>query len=300
MRKVCICYSGRGDLHLLNFLREELDKQFTTVTALYTDIVIVLGDRYEAMRNAVDAIRNKSILVHLHGGEVTQGSMDNVFRNAITKLAHYHFTATEQSKQRVIAMGEDPARVFNVGALGVERVKSLRKYPKKRNQILFIWHPSTINDKTAWETDIVIDALEQIDTEVIVFAPNLDPDYKVVAKKINAAFERNDNWTWFDDLGDDYIFEMEQSMAVVGNSSSGIIEAPSCGTMTVNIGIRQDKRECGLSVIRANIDRVDIIKAVDFAYSDGYFNLFKNPYDKPGTRKAISEFLLDCDLTFSK
>jgi UDP-N-acetylglucosamine 2-epimerase len=140
MRKVCILYSGRADYHLMKFLYDGMigfDSVVMVERYIPADITVVLGDRYEALVQSAVAIRDKSILVHLHGGEVSKGSTDDMFRNAITKLAHYHLTATELSRTRVIEMGESPERVQAVGSLGVQRVRHLRKYPKKRDQIVF-------------------------------------------------------------------------------------------------------------------------------------------------------------------
>jgi len=305
MRKVIILTSGRGDLHLLNWLREELTSQFNTSLTSYlpsfdTDITIVLGDRYETYCMAGEAIRRKHILCHIHGGEISNGSMDNMFRNAITKLSHYHFTATEASRDRVIAMGEDPARVMNVGALGVERVKSLRKYPKKKNQILVTWHPNTVSDKTDEETDIVLSTLSELDCGIVFCMPNLDPEHEFIRDKIIVFCTGDPHWVYYEDIGDNYIEEMEQSLAVVGNSSSGIIEAPSCGTITINIGDRQSGRECGIGIIDVPVDRDEIISSIKYFTENNISINQNNPYDKPGTRKAISDFLLDCDLTFAK
>jgi UDP-N-acetylglucosamine 2-epimerase (hydrolysing) len=306
MRSIQLCTSGRGDLHLLRWLQEELHTRDCAPTISdrvwgYCDIAVVLGDRYEAMNHAVEAIRNKKILVHAHGGEQSLGSMDNMFRNAITKLSHYHFPATELSRKRIIEMGEDPDRVMNVGSLGVERVNSLRRYPNKKDQIVFTWHPSTINDKTEHETDVVLSALAEIDAFIIAYMPNRDPENDIVRRKLYDFVMTRDNVYLVEDGGDGYIHEMESSCAVVGNSSAGIIEAPACGTMTVNIGSRQDGRERGGWYVDVRIDKNDIIGAINFCLEKRSIERkIHNPYDKPGTRKAISDFLLTCDLTFAK
>ena len=300
-----ILTSGRGDLHLLKYLDDgmtegfEIDFEESYPPETHYDIAIVLGDRYEALVNATEAIRHKCVLVHLHGGEVTEGSMDNMFRNAITKLAHYHFVATNVAALRVFSLKENNMNIYHVGALGVERVKSLLTGKPKQDRILFTWHPSTIDEHTAEETEIVLAALHYFkDFEIVVFEPNRDPDYEIVREKIDEFFYSHANCTWYDDLGDDYIEMMETSRVIVGNSSSGIIEAPSCYTPTVNIGDRQKGREYANSVNHCPVSSLEIINQIRDALKGGFF--YNNPYEKEGTRAAIIEVLKTCDLSFVK
>ena len=303
MRNYNICYSGRGDYHLLRWLSGAMENFTLTLYSpeFHSDIVVVLGDRYEAILHAVEAIRNKCVVAHIHGGEVSKGSMDDMYRDAITKLAHYHFPATEQAGDRIVAMGEDPGRVHVVGSLGVEMVKSqLHGLPKKK-QIMACYHPNTVEDKTRAEVQALLQALDGFpDYEIIITEPNTDPDSEIVESEVSSWASVRDNVRYVDTLGESYISHLQESEVLVGNSSSGIIEAPSCSTWTVNVGDRQKGRERGNSVIDVGADVEEIIAVIVSITRAEYTPIFTNPYDRPGTREAIASILESCDLTFAK
>jgi len=306
MRQISITTSGRADKHTLDYLYEGMKDEFDIQISSFfpegfpIDICVVLGDRYEAIQNAIAAIRNKTLIAHIHGGEITEGSMDEMFRHAITKLSHFHFTTTENHRERVMSMGEPPNRVFNVGSLGVERVKSLLTGAPKKDQILVTWHPNTINDQTGVETGELLEALEGFpNLEIIFWAPNIDPDFRQAQAMIENLVRYHDNARFYDDMGDDCIHEMEQSLCVVGNSSAGIIEAPSCGTPTLDIGDRQKNRASALSVVHCPAERYWIKSSLNEILKSGVVEC-NNPYDKPGTRDAIIEVLKTRKLTFPK
>jgi UDP-N-acetylglucosamine 2-epimerase len=146
----------------------------------------------------------------------------------------------------------------------------------------------------------VLSALSEIDSKIIALMPNRDPDSEIIREKLTRFFANNKNVELHRNMGDDYILEMERSYAVVGNSSSGLIEAPACDTFTVNIGNRQDGRERGNSILDAHVNKWDIIDAINSIREAGYTPKITNPYDRPLTREVISSFLATCNLEFVK
>lgn len=312
MRKVCITYSGRADYHTLKYLADKMKRHFDVriepilrVGEWVPDFAIVLGDRYEAILHAVQAVRKKICLVHLHGGEVTTGSMDEHFRHAITKLAHYHFASTNKYMHNVIRLGENKENVFDVGALGVERVKSLRRHLPKKKQILITWHPNTVHKEDRQnEFDEILLALDKTEGyRKVFFHPNTDPGYEPIIEKVKKFENSKPVGEVFveHDAGDEYINLMDESMLMIGNSSAGIIEAPCCETPTLNVGDRQLGRLQGPSVWNCSIDRETIFYHItkilardpkDFSY--------QNPYEKQGTSDAIINVLKTCEIIHYK
>lgn len=271
-------------------------------TALQPDLLVVLGDRYEILVAVSAALIFKIPVAHLHGGEITEGAFDDAIRHAITKMSHLHFTSTEQYRQRVIQMGEEPARVFNVGAIGVDNIKQIPLWNKEeteeslggfkldRKTILVTYHPVTLENNTAEEqiNDLLaaLDALPQL--HVVFTMPNSDTGSCIIADKIRLWCEANgERAIWFTSLGlKRYLSTLQFIGAVVGNSSSGIIEVPSFGIPTLNIGDRQKGRIAAASVVNCDptADHIyekilqSIKKEVTFA---------SNPYDKADTAKNI-------------
>jgi UDP-hydrolysing UDP-N-acetyl-D-glucosamine 2-epimerase len=271
-------------------------------TVKKVDLVIVLGDRYEAILNAVQAIRQKKTLAHLHGGEKTLGSMDEHFRHAITKLSHYHFASAAHYKGNIIKLGENPANVYNAGALGVERIKILRKSPVKiKDQIVMIYHPDTVSGNTKHEIHQILMALKEFShLKTIFYMPNKDPDYQIVKNEIRRFLNGNNQKLLKLDSGDDYIKILEESKMIIGNSSSGIIEAPTCRTPTLNIGDRQKGRVRAASVLDCPAEKRKIICAMEYILSGNFKNSFTNPYEKENTAQLIIDVLSQCDLIHKK
>ena len=272
------------------------------------DVAIVLGDRYEALQNATEAIRHGCILVHLHGGEETLGSADNMFRKAITKLAHYHLPATAEAERNLILKeGEDISRCQVVGSIGVERVKSLLIGTEKKKEILFCYHPNTVGGNVEWEIDTVLGALSSVShMEVNLFYPNLDPGNNIIRRYLK-HFMKQQEKIWLigepthESEGDYFVKLMEQAAIMVGNSSAGIIEAAACSTPVVNIGDRQKGRQRPSSVYDCEVDAEDIRYALDYVlYSRSTMHDFTNPYEMEGTCEAITKFVASCELNFEK
>ncbi|MGB2630978.1 MAG: UDP-N-acetylglucosamine 2-epimerase, partial [Candidatus Omnitrophota bacterium] len=255
---------------------------------LRPDLVLLLGDRFETFAAAVASVFLKIPIAHIHGGEITQGSIDNTLRNAITKMAHFHFVAAETYKKRVIQMGEEPSRVFDVGALGLDNIKNSRLLSKKtfekkagirlgRKNVLVTFNPATAEDKTSSEKQLknLLEALDEMkDTRIIFTMPNPDMYSDAITGIVNAYVAKNPGKTVsFKSLGRVlYLSALQFMDIVIGNSSSGIIEAPSFRIPTVNIGSRQKGRIRAGSVLDADGSEASIKRAVKRAFSGDFQN----------------------------
>jgi GDP/UDP-N,N'-diacetylbacillosamine 2-epimerase (hydrolysing) len=276
---------------------------------LIPDIIVVLGDRFEIFAAAVAALICGIPLAHLHGGEATFGAFDEALRHSITKMSHLHFTATESYRRRVIQLGEDPQRVFCVGALGLDNIKREKllgraevedalKLRLKPHNLLVTFHPVTLEKGTAAGQVrallAVLDGLES--TQLIFTRTNADTYGKIINQDIEKYVnEHKDKAALFDCLGRRrYLSLMRHVDAVVGNSSSGIIEAPSFGIGTINIGDRQKGRDRPQSVIDCEPDTGSIKNAFSRLYSDEFQRIVKevkNPYGQGDAAVKIRETL---------
>ncbi len=280
------------------------------------DIVILLGDRYEMFAVAIACTLNNIPIAHIHGGETTQGAVDEVFRHSITKAAYWHFTSCEAYRRRVIQLGEDPARVFNVGSLGVENVKRMKLLSKNelkrdlnisfsKKNLLVTYHPVTLERGQA-KTQIteLLSALEELkDTTIIITKPNADSENGVIVKEIENFAARRSLTYVYTSLGAlKYLSLVNLVDAVVGNSSSGIIEAPSFKTATINIGTRQSGRIKSQSIIDVAPQKEEILNAILQIYTDKFrkkLEQAKNPYEKANTAQNIVDILKSVDLKAS-
>lgn len=275
---------------------------------LKPDMVVVLGDRYEVISAVSTALFYKIPVVHLHGGEITEGAYDDCIRHAITKMSHLHFTSTEEYRKRVIQLGENPNRVFNVGALGVENIKkiplmgkgeleeSLGGFSLGDKSLLVTYHPVTLENATA-EKQIVnlFAALDEFPEYKLIFTfPNSDTDGRVIIERIKEYVQKNSNRAIaFPSLGlKRYLSTLKYVNAAVGNSSSGIIEVPSFGIPTLNIGDRQKGRIAAKSVVNCGTGKDEILAGLrkilssDFSCKD-----VSNPYEGRNTAEEIVKIL---------
>lgn len=249
---------------------------------LRPDIVVLLGDRFEIFSAAQAALVARIPIAHLHGGETTEGAIDEAFRHAITKMAHLHFTATEEYRARVIQLGEDPGRVFNVGAAGIDNIKRLKLLDRANletalgfrfglRNLLVTFHPVTLEHASARQQfGELLAALDGLaDTHLIFTKPNADTDGRVIGAMMNDYVSSNPaKAAAYTSLGQlRYLSTMRFVDGVVGNSSSGIIEAPSFGIGTINIGDRQTGRVKAASVIDCEPNRKSISEALGRLYS---------------------------------
>ena len=281
---------------------------------LKPDIVIVLGDRYEIFSATSAAMIAKIPIAHLHGGEKTEGAFDESIRHSITKMSHLHFTATNEYKNRVIQLGEHPSRVFNVGGMGIENIKRLKLLSKDEfeksiefklniKNILVTFHPVTLENSTAKEQfQQLLDAIDELeDTNIIFTKANSDTDGRVINQMIDEYVTKNfQKSVQFTSLGQlRYLSALQYVDAVVGNSSSGLAEAPSFKIGTINIGDRQKGRIKASSVIDCEPNKDSILKSFEKLYSKEFQETLKttiNPYGDGYASKKIVEILKNVDL----
>lgn len=281
---------------------------------LTPDIIVVLGDRFEIFSVAVAAFVNRIIIAHIHGGELTEGAFDDSFRHAITKMSRLHFTSTEEYRRRVIQLGEEPDRVFNVGALGLDNIKRLKllsrkeleeklKFKFKKRNLLVTFHPATLERETPEKQfKNLLSVLEKLDNTAIIFTKaNADPGGRVINKLIDEYVAKNPNTSVAStSLGNClYLSIMHYVDGVVGNSSSGIIEAPSFKIGTINIGDRQKGRVKAPSVIDCGPTPKSIEKALERLYSSRFQKDLEkviNPYGDGNTARRIKEILKNYEL----
>lgn len=276
---------------------------------LQPDIVLVLGDRFEIFAAAQAAMHLRIPLAHIHGGELTEGAVDDAIRHAISKMAQLHFTATEVYRRRVIQLGEQPDRVFNVGAPGLDNIDRLPLLDKvaleqsldfkfgKRN-LLVTFHPVTLENATASEQfSQLLMALDHFDDVHIIFThANADADGRAIGGLIDEYRQRYpQRVASFVSLGSlRYLSVLRQIDAVVGNSSSGLLEAPSFKIATVNIGDRQRGRLCAESVLHCPPQAEAIRGALQTVFSGEMaelLNQLKNPYGQGGASVKIKQVL---------
>ncbi|WP_428026079.1 UDP-N-acetylglucosamine 2-epimerase [Arcobacter sp.] len=275
---------------------------------LKPDILIVLGDRYEIFSVVSTAMIARIPIVHLHGGETTEGAFDESIRHSISKMSHLHFTATEEYRNRVIQLGEDPSRVFNVGGLGIENIKKLKLLTKEefensidfklnKKNILVTFHPVTLENSTAKEQfqDLLSSIDELKDTNIIFTKANSDTDGRLINQMIDEYttknFHKSIGYTSLGQLR--YLSALQFVDAVVGNSSSGLLEAPSFKIGAINIGDRQKGRILAKSVINCLPNKDSITEAFKKLYTSEFQELLKdvvNPYGNGcASQKIIKE-----------
>ena len=275
----------------------ELIKKISLVySEIKPDLIVLLGDRYELMGACLAATIFRIPIAHIHGGEKTEGAFDEGFRHAISKLSHIHFVASEIYKKRVIQLGENHKYVFNVGGLGVEAINKTKFLSKKslekelglkfmKKNLLITYHPLTLLDDKESKNEIqeLLKALSELkDTLQIFTMPNADPGNDYIFKAINKYVKNNKYAFSFASLGQlKYYSCLKQMDALIGNSSSGILEAPSFNIGTINIGDRQKGRLESKSVISIKANYKLILKSINKIYSKEFTEILKinkNPY----------------------
>lgn len=258
---------------------------------LKPDIVVVLGDRYEIFSAASVAMICRIPIAHLSGGELTAGAIDDSIRHCITKMSHIHFVATEEYKNRVIQLGEDPKMVFNFGEAGLDNILNLKLLDKEefeksigfklnKKNILFTYHPTTLDDnnKISEDIDTILGFLSQLtDTNIIFTKANSDTGGRIINAKLEQFVSQHANSMLFSSLGRlRYLSALQFVDAVVGNTSSGIVEAPSFKIGSINIGDRQDGRVKAKSVIDCLPTKESLSNAFEKLYSDQFQSELKN------------------------
>ncbi|MBI2058273.1 MAG: UDP-N-acetylglucosamine 2-epimerase (hydrolyzing) [Nitrospirae bacterium] len=247
------------------------------------DFLVVLGDRFEIHASVIAAAPFKIPVAHIHGGEITQGALDDAFRHSITKLSHLHFVATEDYRRRLVQMGEEPWRVMVSGALSLDNLASFRPLTREelesrlsmrleRPPLLVTYHPVTLeSEQTEWQVGELLQALKEIDRPLVFTMPNADAGGRVIRERIRPFVAAHPQACFVDNLGYHAYFSMMATAgAMVGNSSSGIIEAPSFALPVVNIGSRQTGRTRARNVIDVGYSRDQIVEGIGRAMSPAF------------------------------
>ena len=283
------------------------------MTDLDPDLVLVLGDRYEILAAAISAMIARVPLAHLHGGEATEGSIDEAIRHSITKMSHLHFVAADEYRHRVIQLGEQPRSVYKVGGLGIDNIRNLDLLEReileeslelqfKERNLLVTFHPVTLeNNSSQYQMAELLAALHDLEDTYIIFTmPNSDTDGRVLFQQIHKFVSERKNASVFTSLGQlRYLSCVAQVDAVIGNSSSGLAEVPSFKKATINIGDRQRGRMKAMSVIDCLPERSAIRQAIEKLYLDEFQQQLKhvsNPYGEGGASESIVEILESADL----
>lgn len=272
------------------------------------DVMLLLGDRFETFSAAAAATIAGVPIAHLHGGELTEGAYDDAFRHAVTKLSHWHFVAASDYRKRVIQMGEEPKRVFQVGALGVDNFVFENFFSRKQieqilgiqflvKNLLITFHPTTLEPGQAGsQVDQLFEALDSFKETAMVFTiPGADRETKIISKKIREFVKRNPHAHVFRSLGSRlYLSLMKEVDVVVGNSSSGLLEAPLLKTPVVNIGNRQKGRIRSANVIDCCNKSYAIKKSIQKGMTTAFKNKCKkgkNLFGKKGVSRRILKIL---------
>lgn len=281
---------------------------------LKPDMVIILGDRYEMLATASAAMVSCIPIAHIHGGESTEGVIDEAIRHSITKMAHIHFASTNIYRNRIIQLGEQPASVHIVGALGVDAIKKITLLSRvelekslnfnfgKKN-LLITFHPVTLQNAAApKQMEELLAALSELqDTNLIFTMPNADAGGRALTEMISNFVKQYPNSCAYSSLGQlRYLSCLAQVDAVIGNSSSGLIEVPSFKKPTINIGNRQLGRVKAESVVDCEPSKQSILAALHKIYSPEFLasiSSVKNPYEISNSCEKIMKILLSVDLS---
>jgi GDP/UDP-N,N'-diacetylbacillosamine 2-epimerase (hydrolysing) len=275
---------------------------------LSPDLIVVLGDRFEILAAASAALIAGIPVAHLHGGETTEGAFDEAIRHSITKMSHLHFVAAEDYRRRVIQLGEQPERVFLVGGLGIDAIKRITLLNRKaleaalnfklgQKNLLITFHPVTLDAVSSQHqmSELLAALGELTDTNFIFTMPNADTGGRELAAMVNAFVASHGNAKVYASLGQlRYLSCMRYVNGVIGNSSSGLTEAPSLGVGTINIGDRQKGRLSASSVINCQPSVDSIREALDKLFNPTFRSTLDqtiNPYGIGGASKKIVDIL---------
>lgn len=306
---------GEKDLDIINATALGIIKFGEILNKEKPDAILLTGDRFEMLSAGIASMFLKIPIIHIHGGEITKGSIDNIMRNLITKMSQFHLSATKKSKKRIIQMGENPHTVFNVGGLGAHNIKTEKlltrnELEKKLNfnffehNILITIHPEINNSKerSLKKLNILLKSLKNFKESLKIFtSSNCDAGGDTINTKLKHFTKKNKNCLYFKNLGKiNYLSMLKHVNCVIGNSSSGILEAPSLKTLTINLGERQEGREKASSIIDAEYKIKAISDAISKSKKKKFLNNKRivNPYYKKDTFKNIIKIFQKIDLKY--
>ncbi len=265
------------------------------------DYALIIGDRIESLSFALSCFFFKIKIIHFHGGELTQGSLDNYYRNIISSISNYHFVSNFIYKKRLINLGNEPKKIFNIGSLSLDKISNYKFVTKKefqlKNKILFknkiamvSFHPLQEKRETYHQINLLTQVCKKFnDVSFIFTSPSMDPNYKIITNKIKRECKNNENFFYFDSLGHyNYVSVVKFCDLIIGNSSSGIIEAPFLKTLSINIGDRQLGREKSSSVINILIpDKNNLYKKMEKLLYRKQKIKFQNKYFKKNASQHV-------------
>jgi len=310
--RVEMLQAGDDDLSVAKAIAAGVDQFAQAYARLKPDVVVVLGDRFEILAAAVAALPLRIPLAHIHGGETSEGAYDEQFRHAVTKMSHLHFVTAAPHRDRVLAMGEDPARVFVTGAPGLDNIATVPamsraelsdalQFPLDEPPLLVTYHPVTLDDAdTASRVNGLLAAVAETGRPIIITAPNADAGNAAITALLEAFCRSHRNAKMFASLGSTlFCNAMRHAAAMVGNSSAGIIEAASFELPVVNVGLRQAGRLRARNVIdceeNAGAIRDALKRALDPSFRRGLARL-ANPYGDGGAGPKIARVLAEAKL----
>ena len=289
-----------------------LSKHITSATKIFEDLnpdlLIVLGDRYEILGVTIAAHISKVPIAHIHGGEITSGIVDDAFRHSITKMSQIHFAANKIYRNRIIQLGENPKNVFSVGGLGVDSIAQTKllsqsdleeklKIKFNKKNLIVSFHPETLKkNESKKQLNELLSALSTLkDTTIIFTSPGADLENDLISRKIKIFIKKKSNTYYFASLGQINYFSILNIVdAIVGNSSSGILEMPTFKKATINIGDRQLGRLKSISVIDCKIKKKEILNSLKIIYSKKFKDKIKYSkifYGSSGASIKIAKIL---------
>jgi len=303
-KKINLNIKSDNKIDLIKHFAIGLKKFYSHLKYIRPDLVIVLGDRYEIFSFVVSCYILNIPVAHIHGGELTQGSIDEGFRHSITKMSQLHLVSHQEYKKRVIQMGENPKNVFCIGSLGVQNIVNTKILKKKQlekkininlagNILMVSYHPETIlQNSTTSQFKELLQAIKYFKNIKFIFtSPNADPGNNKIITMIKKFVKKNANAFYIPSFGQSLFFScINYSDGMIGNSSSGIIEVPAFRKGTINIGKRQGGRIKSTSIIDTSCARKKIILSIKKLYSKKFQKKLKtinNPFYKKNTTKTI-------------
>ncbi len=300
-----------SDADISNYLARSVSLTAEVIIKKKPDVVVLLGDRYELLGSAIAAMTFRIPIAHIHGGEVTKGAYDDYIRHSITKLSHLHFPIHDRYKKRLIQLGENPKTIFNYGGLGAYSISKSKLLTKSnlekklkvdlnKRVVLVTFHPVTLEkNKSEFQIKNLIRFLNTLkNMTIVITSSNFDNENKNIKKEL-LKFSKKKGVYYFNSLGSlAYVSLMKVAYLVIGNSSSGVLETPSFGTNTINIGDRQSGRIISKNIINCNYN----FKSIKLAFNKVNKKRKKtvNPFFKKNTPKKIAKKILNFKYNLKK
>ena len=288
-----------------NYISKSIITTSNVLDKIKPEKIVILGDRYELLGCAIASMSHRIPIAHIHGGEVTTGAIDDSIRHSISKLSHLHFPIHDDYRKRLIQLGESPKTIFNYGGLGAYSIKNTKlksrstlenelKIKLDKKIFLITFHPTTLEKKKSeYQISNLLSALEKFTNVIKIFtSSNFDHENKVIKNKVVNFTKKNKDTFFYLSLGHlNYISLMKISSLVIGNSSSGVLETPSLGIPTINIGNRQEGRIISNNILNSKYEKNYIIKNINKALNFDKKKLFKigSPFYKSNTPKKNSK-----------